>query len=49
MKSRDCPLPSVRISCAKCGRQGLHLRDNFVELVEAETDLADALQRVSAD
>lgn len=49
VKARDYPFPSVRVSCAKCGWQGHYSRDNFLELVGAETELPDALERISAD
>ena len=49
MKAKDYPFESVRISCNKCGRQGRYSRAAFVEMVEAETELPDALARISAD
>jgi len=49
MKACDYPFPSVRITCAKCGRQGYYSRDRFVALVGADTELPDALVRISAD
>lgn len=49
MKASDYPLLSVRISCAKCGRQGRYARDSFIELVGSETALPDVLERISAD
>ncbi len=49
MKAKDYPFDSVRISCTKCGRHGRYSRAAFVELVGAETELPDALERVSAD
>ena len=49
MKAKDYPFESVRISCTKCGRQGQYSRAAFVELVGAETELPDALARISAD
>ncbi len=47
MKAKDYPFESVRISCTKCGRQGRYSRAAFVEMVEAETELPDALARIS--
>ncbi len=49
MKAKDYPSESVRISCIKCGRQGQYSRAAFVEMVGAETELPDALARISAD
>lgn len=49
MKASDYPFPSVRISCAKCDREGRYTRATFVELVGAKTELPDALERISAD
>ncbi len=49
MKAKDYPFESVRISCTNCGRHGRYSRAAFVELVGAETELPDALERVSAD
>jgi len=49
MQARDYPFSSVRISCTKCGRQGRYSRESFLELVGAETELPDALERISAD
>ncbi len=49
MKAKDYPFKSVRISCDKCGRQGRYTRAAFSELVGAETELPDALARISAD
>ena len=49
MKAKDYPFESVRISCTKCGRQGRYSRAAFVEMVGAETELPDALARISAD
>lgn len=43
------PFPFVGISCAKCGRHSNYSRDNFLELVGAETELPDALERICAD
>ncbi len=47
MKAKDYPFESVRISCTKCGRQGRYSRAAFVEMVGAETELPDALARIS--
>ncbi len=49
MKAKDYPFNSVRVSCAKCDRQGRYSRAAFVELVGPETMLPDALARISAD
>jgi hypothetical protein len=49
MKAKDYPFKSVRISCAKCDRQGRYSRAALVELVGPETELPDALARISAD
>jgi len=49
MYAHDYPFPSVRIACAKRGRQGHYSRDSFLKLVGAETELPDALERISAD
>ncbi len=49
MKAKDYPFKSVRVSCAKCARQGRYSRAAFVELVGPETMLPDALARISAD
>ncbi len=49
MKAKDYPFESVRISCTNCGRQSRYSRAAFVEMVEAETELPDALARISAD
>ncbi len=49
MKAKDYPFESVRISCTKCGRQGRYSRATFVEMVGAETEMPDALARISAD
>ena len=49
MKAKDYPFESVRISCSKCGRHGQYSRAAFVEMVGAETELPDALARISAD
>ena len=49
VKAKDYPFDTVRISCTKCGRHGRYSRAAFVELVGAETELPDALERVSAD
>ncbi len=49
MKAKDYPFNSVRVSCAKCDRQGRYSHAAFVELVGPETMLPDALERISAD
>ncbi len=49
MKAKDYPFDSVRVSCAKCDRQGRYSHAAFVELVGPETMLPDALPRISAD
>ncbi len=49
MKAKDYPFKSVPISCAKCDRQGRYSRAAFVEMVGPETELPDALARISAD
>ena len=49
MKTKDYPFKSVRISCAKCDRQGRYSRAAFVEMVGPETKLPDALAQISAD
>ncbi len=49
MKAKDYPFDSVRVSCAKCDRQGRYSHAAFVELVGPETMLPDALARISAD
>jgi hypothetical protein len=49
MKAKDYPFKSVRVSCAKCARQGRYSRAAFVELVGPETMLPDALAHISAD
>jgi hypothetical protein len=49
MKTKDYPFKSVRISCAKCDRQGRYSRAAFVEMAGPETELPDALAQISAD
>jgi hypothetical protein len=49
LKASDYPFATARIACAKCGREGRYTRATFVELVAAETELPDALERISAD
>ena len=49
MKAKDYPFKSVTISCSKCDRRGRYSRAAFVEMVGPETELPDALARISAD
>jgi len=49
MKARDFPFDPVRIACAACARQCLYRRKDFIDLVGAETNLSEALARISAD
>lgn len=49
MKARDFPFDPVRIACAACARQCLYRRKDFIDLVGAETNLSQALARISAD
>jgi hypothetical protein len=48
-RAADYPFPRVRIECPKCGRKGSYDRERFATLVGHETQLPDALRKISAD
>ena len=45
----DFPLPTVNITCRKCGREGVYKRERFAALVGPNTTLPDALAKIAAD
>lgn len=48
-RAADYPFPRVLIECPKCGRKGSYSRERFAALVGPDTQLPDALARISAD